>query len=449
MAQRLKGSSPPRHLSRNIPAPSGPDQRKQSHTAYVPVILLVLALASASCSTGRPTLSGEVEVLGSWSGEELSAFREVVAPFEDRTGVSVTYATTRDLRGVLAGRLAEDDPPDISGLEGPAHMAELAAAGELRDLSPVLEIGAYRSRVAPTFIELGTVDGRLVGVFVRSSLKGLIWYNPSVFQLGSPRTWDELQRMAIQAGGEAAAEWCLGLESEESSGWPGTDLIEQFLLREAGVQAYDRWTAGDLPWTSPEVRRAFELFGQVTADVSVYGGSHSAVETDFREAGAPLFEDPPGCLFLHQGSFMPVFFRAGEERRAGVDYDFFPFPALVPEAPTSVIGGGDLFGLLTDDPAAAELIRYLVSDEAQTIWAAQGGSLSVNAGVTDYADPVSRRAAELLTGADLFRFDASDRMPPTVSAAFRTAVLEFAADHARLDAILREVEAVRHAEYAP
>lgn len=417
------------------------------------LVLISLVLAVAGCGRDQsPRLSGEVEVLGSWSGEELMTFRAVVGPFEDRTGVSVTYASTRDLDGVLAGRLAEGDPPDLSGLEGPAHMARLAAAGHLRDLGDILDEGAYRSRVAPTFIELGTVDGYWVGVFVRSSLKGMIWYNPSVFQLGSPRTWDELQRMAIQASDSATGQWCVGLESEEASGWPGTDLIEQFLLREAGVEAYDRWIAGELAWTSPELRRAFELFGQVVADSSVYGGARGALETDFRQAGTPLFANPPGCLFLHQGSFMPAFFTESRqtdegELVPGVDFDFFPFPDLVSDTEASVIGAGDLFGVLTDRPEAAELMRYLVSDEAQSIWVARGGSLSVDAGVTDYPDRVSRRAAALLTGADIFRFDASDRMPSAIREAFHHAVVSFAADRSSLDAILSRIETIRQAEY--
>jgi alpha-glucoside transport system substrate-binding protein len=412
-------------------------------------IFLALALIASACATPSPSLTGEVEVLGSWSGEESTTFRAVVEPFEQRTGVSVTYASTRDLEGVLAARSEAGHAPDLAGLEGPAHMAQLAADGDLRDLAAILDEGAYRSRVAPTFIDLGTVDGRLVGVFVRSTLKGMIWYHPSVFELGSPRTWDELQRMAIQAGDSADSEWCLGLESEESSGWPGTDLIEQFLLREAGVDSYDRWIAGDLAWTSPEVRRAFELFGQVVA--GSFGGSRGAVETDFREAGGPLFSDPPGCLFLHQGSFMPSFFTGqavtdGDRPAPGKDFDFFPFPAVTSGTGTSVIGAGDLFGLLSDRPEAAELMRYLVSDEAQSIWVTRGGSLSVNAGVVDYPDPVSRRAAGLLSGADLFRFDASDLMRPAIGQAFNEAVLTYAADRSQLDAVLVQLDGIQRAE---
>ena len=115
-----------------------------------------------------------------------------------------------------------------------------------------------------------------------------------------------------------------------------------------------------------------------------------ALETSFETAGDPLFTDPPGCLFLHQGSFMPAFWqKIGLE--PGADFDFLPFPEINAEFAGDVVGGGDLFGLLTDSDAARELIAYLVSPEAQTRWVAAGGALSVDQEVTDYPDPVSAR----------------------------------------------------------
>ena len=411
-----------------------------SVTSRIPLAGLVFLL-TAACAPDEQAVSGDVRVLGAWSGQEQAAFEAVVAPFEEQTGISVVYESTRDLRGVLDEAIAADDPPDLAGLEGPAHMRDLAARGALRDLADVLDLGRYRADVAPTFIGLGTVDGRLVGVFVRSSVKGLIWYHPDVFRFGTPRTWDELQRMAAQATASAEAEWCVGLGSEEASGWPGTDLIEQFLIRNSGVEAYDAWVEGSLPWTSLPVRDAFALYGQVVADGAVFGGIAGALGKDFREAGNPLFADPPGCLFLHQGSFMPTYFPAGEE--PGVDFDFFPFPRLGAEAPGAVIGAGDLFGVLTDSRAAASLMRYLVSDEAQTTWVAEGGSLSVKTSVTSYPDPISRRAAALLTRAEPFRFDASDLMPGELNAAFWRAVLSFTEDQSRLEELLVELEAIR------
>ena len=381
-------------------------------------------------------------MLTSWSGAEADAFRAVLAPFEDATGLTVVIESTRDLRGVLTAAFIAGAPPDVTGLEGPAHMRELAANGKLRDLRDVLDMGRYRAAVAPTFIDMGSVDGRLVGVFVRSSVKGLIWYSPGVFRLGRPTEWEELQRMALQAQSRAEAEWCVGLASEGSSGWPGTDIIEQFLLRTGGTATYDGWVAGDLPWTSPQVRRAFELYGQVVADGAVFGGATGATKTDFRDAGEPLFSTPAGCLFLPQGSFMPAFL-AAPGRAPVTDYDFFPFPMLGEDTRRTVIGGGDLFGLLTDDPGARRLMRYLVSDEAQARWVQQGGSLSVRATVTDYPDVLSQRSAELLTGAETFRFDASDQMDAALNEAFWQAVLDITADPSRLDAALERLESIR------
>jgi alpha-glucoside transport system substrate-binding protein len=411
------------------------------------VLVVLLFVVLAGCTAAPVALSGTVRVLGSWEGEEQAVFEAVVAPFEQRTGVNVEYVSTRDLWGDLDDALAAGDPPDIAGLAGTAQMRELAARGVLRDLAPVLDPAGYRAAVAPTFIDLGTVDGRLVGVFVRSSVKGLIWYRPSVFRMGVPRTWEQLQRMATLASRGATSTWCLGLASEESSGWPGTDIIEQFLLHGSGVAAYDAWSAGHLAWTSAPVRSAFELYGQVAADGVVYGGTARALGSDFRKAGEPLFSDPPGCLFLEQGSFMPAFFVAGHHQ-ALADFDFFPFPPLEDEAYKMAIGGGDLLGVLTDRPEADALLRYLVSDEAQSMWVAEGGSLSVKSTVTAYPDAVTRRAAELLSGADVFRFDASDSMPEAMNAAFWQAVLRYTAEPGELDDILADLETVRLAQGA-
>jgi hypothetical protein len=88
-------------------------------------------------------------------------------------------------------------------------------------------------------------------------------------------------------------------------------------------------------------------------------------------------------------------------------------------------------------------MRYLVSEEAQSIWVSHGGSLSVLTDVTAYPDRISRRAAEHLTGASVFRFDASDQMAGDMNAAFWQAMLDVTAEPTRLDEILASLEAVR------
>src|SRR5512134_3415428 len=80
----------------------------------LPFVVMLLA----ACTTAEPATSGHVRVLGAWSGEELVAFQAVVAPFEERTEVSIEYESTRDLRGTLDESLETARPPDLAGLEG-------------------------------------------------------------------------------------------------------------------------------------------------------------------------------------------------------------------------------------------------------------------------------------------------------------------------------------------
>jgi alpha-glucoside transport system substrate-binding protein len=399
-----------------------------------------------ACGPSPSAKGGAVQFLGAWEGAELDAFESVVAPFEARTGVDVVYSSTRDLRGSLDDAFRWGTPPDVAGLEGPAHMRELAQAGRLKDLTRAIDIQRYKSDVAPTFIELGTVGSNLVGAFAKSTLKGIIWYDPSVFRQGVPDSFDELKAMSRTMVASDTRSWCVGLESQEATGWPGTDWIEAFILHDGGLGIYDAWVAGQLPWTSDEVRAAFQAFGQIVAPDVVFGGAEGAVATSFSVAGEPLFQSPPGCLLMLQGSFMPAFFEAAGHRPV-VDFDFMPFPERGHPATDKVLGAGDLLGLLTDDRNAADLIDYLVGAEAQQSWVSRGGALSVNRRVTEYPDAVAAREAMLLSSAAHFRFDGSDLMPARMNTAFWHGVIDFTLDQSRLDQILASLDDVRAASY--
>jgi alpha-glucoside transport system substrate-binding protein len=398
--------------------------------------------AAADVGAGRMATPPRVRVVGSWEGPEAAAFQAVLAPFEARTGTRVEYIPTRDPLAQLEADIEAGDPSDIVALPSPALLARLARAGLLVDLGEVVDLGTYKRETAPAFLELGTIDGMLFGVAFKGAVKGLMWYDPSVYIDREQTSWVELQHSAslftkdaLKKRGGEIVPWCVTLESAESSGWPGTDWVEDFLLRQSGPDAYDAWVAGDLPWTSPEVAWAFQSYGLV---VDSAGDTEDIVERNFSAGAEDLLGEPPRCLFLHQGSFMPEFLEAVSDR-----FEFMPFPDIDPAYAGSLIGGGDLLALADDTPAARELLAYLVSAEAQQILVDQGGALSGNLEVTDYPDAMTRRMARMLANANVFRFDASDSMAPEVEAAFREAVLDYTADPGRLDALLRRVQATQ------
>jgi alpha-glucoside transport system substrate-binding protein len=422
---------------------------QQSRTPWrrVAAVLGAAALVFAACSSPSASGAGKsVTVIGTWGGDEEKNFKAMVAPWEQQTGNTVKYTGTRDINQVLTTGVASGVLPDLAGLPGPGQMKQYAQAGALKPLDDVLDIAKYTEETAPALVELGKVDGKTVGVFIKAAVKGLIWYNPKLhdYAASPPATWDDLTSQAAANKGDAEATWCVGLESGAASGWPGTDWIEDIVLRTAGPEKYDQWWGGTLKWTSPEIKAAFEEFGKVVADA--YGGSNTVLTTNFEKGGDPLFKTPPGCEFHHQASFITGL-GAFKAAKPGTDYNFFPFPDIDPQFTGAIEGAGDLFGMFHDTPEAKSLIKYLVTAPAQNIWVKAGGALSANKNATDYPDDIAKRSAALLTDAKIFAFDASDLMPTAMNNAFWKAILDYAKDPSKLDSILTELDKVQADSY--
>jgi alpha-glucoside transport system substrate-binding protein len=402
------------------------------------------SMAPASAATD---LSGQsVTVIGTWGGSEQDAFMAMVKPWEDQTGATVKYTGTRDLNTVLTTGVASGVLPDLAGLPGPGQMNEWADS--LVDLSTVLDVNTYKSETAAPLVDLGTVNGKMVGVFIKTAVKGLIWYDPkTVGDLSSsaPTTWDALQTLISTDKSKATAPWCLGVESGAASGWPGTDWIEDIVLRQAGPDVYNQWWQGKVKWTDPAIKQAWQTFGDVVAQS--YGGSKGVNATNFANAGDPLFANPPGCLFLHQASFITGLGQF-PKMASGTDYNFFPFPDINSQYSGAIEGAGDLFGMFHNTPAAASLMAYLVTAPAQDIWVKIGGALSANKNATDYPDDISKRSAELLQNAKIFVFDASDLMPTDMNNAFWSGIVEYVNKPDQLDSILANLDKVQADAYA-
>lgn len=429
--------------STSTPSPAAPTAPPATQAATQPAS----PSEAPSASAGSGSLAGQtVTVIGTWGGSEQDAFLKMVKPWEDQTGATVKYTGTRDLNTVLTTGVASGVLPDLAGLPGPGQMAEWASS--LTDLSGVLDVATYKSETAAPLVDLGTVNGKLVGVFIKTAVKGLIWYDPKTtgdLSSSAPATWDALQTLISQDKAKAKAPWCLGVESGAASGWPGTDWIEDFVLRQSGPDVYNQWWQGKVKWTDPAIKQAWQAFGGVVA--ASYGGPTAVNATNFANAGDPLFATPPGCLFLHQASFITGL-GAFPSKTSGTDYDFFPFPDINSQYSGAVEGAGDLFGMFHDTPAAKSLMAYLVTAPAQDIWVKIGGALSANKNATDYPDQISKRSAALLTNAKIFVFDASDLMPTAMNDAFWSGIVKYVQHPDQLDAILADLDKTQADAYA-
>jgi alpha-glucoside transport system substrate-binding protein len=420
---------------------------------------LLSLLALAACAPGQSSSSktgGVVHVLGTWGGSEQDSFLAMVKPFEDRTGIKVEYEGTRDLNAVLTTRVQGGNPPELAGLPGPGQMAEFAKAGKLVPLDNVLDMGAMKDQYSEDWIKLGQVDangqvgsGKTVGIFIKTALKGLVWYDPKNFQAKNyqvPTSWNGLTSLTTQMSSGGTTPWCVGLESGSSSGWPGSDWVKEIVLSQSGGSVYDKWWQGKQKWTSPEVKQAWQTWGQQVLGpnaANVYGGKQYMLATNFGDAGQPLFASPPKCYLHNQGSFITDFFsKYSTAPKAGEDYKFFGLPDINTQYTGSRVVAGDLFGMFKETDQAKQLIKYLTTPEAQSIWVKRGGAISPNKKVaaSDYPDDLSRSIGAIMVATRTPKFDAGDLMPNAMQAAYWKAILDYVNNPAQLDAILADLD---------
>jgi ABC-type glycerol-3-phosphate transport system substrate-binding protein len=240
-------------------------------TAYGETTMADPPVASAPPADDT-NLGGTINILAVWADAEQAAFEQVIQPWVDRTGVEVQYESTRDINATLTTRIEGGNPPDIAGLPGPGAMAQLARSGDVYSIENVVDTEQLNAEWNAGLIADGSVDGHLIGVFIKVSPKGFIWYNPQDFDAAGyevPTDWDGLNSLVDQIKNDGTTPWGIGLNSGAGSeGWPGTDWIEDFVLRQSGPEVYDSWWQGQLDWTSEEVKNAFEAFGKWAANAS-------------------------------------------------------------------------------------------------------------------------------------------------------------------------------------
>ncbi|HEY75582.1 MAG TPA: carbohydrate ABC transporter substrate-binding protein [Thermoflexia bacterium] len=414
-------------------------------TVEVPVERTVEVPVERTVEVTVPAPKGAITVLGVWGGDERVAFQDAVAPFSEQTGIGVAFEGTRDLAAVLTTRVEAGNPPDIAILPNPGQLYELAEAGHLVPLDSFLDVNQIAADYGQSWVDLASYDGHLYGIFYKVAIKSLVWYNPKAFEAAGyevPTTWDELIALSDQIVADGGTPWCIGLESGPASGWPGTDWIEDIMLRTAGPEVYDQWVRHEIPWTDPAVKTAWETFGQIVRnDDYVWGGTTGALSTNFGDSPAPMFDDPPGCYMHRQASFITGFFPEGLV--AGEDYDFFPLPPIDPQWGTPALIAGDVVVMLNDTPEVRQFVEYLAGPEPQEIWAGLGGFISANKNVSldAYPDDLTRKMAQAITTAEVARFDGSDLMPAAVGAgSFWSGVLDYVGG-TDLDTVLEEIEA--------
>jgi alpha-glucoside transport system substrate-binding protein len=259
-----------------------------------------------------------------------------------------------------------------------------------------------------------------------ASVKGFIWYSPSQFAewgVEVPTTWDELLTLTKTIQEKTNTQpWCAGFGSDAATGWPGTDWVEDLVLRQSGPEVYDQWVSHEIPFTDPAIADAFDSVGDILLDPNYVNASFGDVKTiNTTPFGDPARSLGAGtCALHHQASFYEGFITDPTNGNAtvGPDADIWAFitPGETAGAP-AVTGGGEIVAAFSNDADTVKVQEYLSSADWANSRVALGGVISANKGLdpSNASSPILEEAIKILQDpATTFRFDASDLMPGVV-----------------------------------
>jgi alpha-glucoside transport system substrate-binding protein len=384
---------------------------------------------------------GEViTIMGSMEGKDEEMLTNTASCFEKATGAVVKYSGSRDFAALIVADLRSNNAPNIAIFPQPGLAGDMAKEGHLVPLGQEsADWMAENYGAGPSWVALGTYadkDGKedFYGFAYKMDLKSLVWYSPEQFEDNGyeiPTTMEDLIALSDQMVEDGNTPWCIGVESGNATGWTATDWMEDLMLRTTTPENYDRWVSNDLPFNSPEVLKAMELYGQFSRnDDYVAGGASSVATTFFGDAPKGLFSSPASCMMHRQASFIPAFFPNKGEEVANGEADFFYFPPFAEsDLGNPVLGAGTLWTMTKDSPATRAFFEYMKEASAHEAWMQQGTFLTAHKGadLSAYATPALRKQGEILSSATTFRFDASDLMPGAIGAgAFWSEMTAFA-----------------------
>ncbi|HWV02192.1 MAG TPA: ABC transporter substrate-binding protein [Devosia sp.] len=394
-----------------------------------------------------------VTAFGAFADADEVKFNQDVKAFEDATGIDIQYESSKQFEATIGTRVDAGNVPDLADFPQPGLMGIFAKQGKLIDLTSFMTPDYLKGQYLQSWLDMGTkpgADGKptMVGLWERVNVKSLVWYPKKAFDAAGykvPTTWDELKKLQDQIVADGDTPWCIGIESGAATGWAATDWIEEVMLRTTSLENYDKWTTGALKFSSPEVKHAAEVVGDIWLnDKNVFGGRKAIVSTSFGDAPAPMFADPPKCWLHKQGNFIVSFFPKDKPLKAGVDYDFFYLPPIDPTYGRPVEVGGDIWSMFKDRPEVRAVMEWFSRADHLKTWLASGGTIAPQKDVQLdwYGNDIDRGVAKILAGATSVRFDGSDLMPGEVGAgSFWKEMTAWIAGSEDLDTALKNIDA--------
>lgn len=327
-----------------------------------------------------------ITVIGPWAGKELDAFTPVIDRFERLTGIKVIIRTLRaeDLAPNLPANFEAGQAPGDVIFMWSSFIRKYAPTGHITEMTGLID----EAKLVPGALAEVTVDDKVYGGVYTGKVKPGFWYRKSFFQahnLTEPRTWQEFLDLLDTIKGIPGI--VNPIATGDGVGWPISDITEHFLITFGGPEFQQDLIAGNVDWTSTEVKTVFEK-----RLVPLLEAGYFSEPIEWTTA-VNLWWDGDYALYF-MGSWITSMVDDPE------DLSVFSLPGS-----EGIVFAADYFFIpaYTTHPDEAMLFaQFLSSAEAQRLQVQKGGHIATAVGVSLSEYPaVDSQVAGLTEGKDI------------------------------------------------
>lgn len=230
-------------------------------------IVLILAAQGQSIAQAQGKLSGKLEIMSWWVGDEAPALDALVKLYQklypdvQLTNSGVAGGSGVAAQAVLKTRMLGGNPPDTFQVHaGQELIGSWAAAGRMEPLDDLFKSEGFNEKFPKGLLDLLSANGHVWSVPVNIHRSNVLWYIPANLKkwgVDVPKTWDDFLTACPKLQAAGVTPLAVG------PNWTQVHLFENVLLATLGPDDYVKLWHGEVSWTDAKVKAAFTTYGKV------------------------------------------------------------------------------------------------------------------------------------------------------------------------------------------
>lgn len=340
--------------------------RNARGAAIAVTALMALGLTACAGDSGNTEEGGDVTLTmwhNSTTGDGKQYWDDAAAAFKDEhpeVTIKISSIQNEDMDGKLQTAVNSGDMPDIFMARGGSKLADIVAAGQVKDLSSLID-DDVKTAFGDAPFNAFTVDGKIYGV-PSAVLPGGIFYSKDLFEEAGiteePKTLDELEAAVDKLKNAGIEPIALGAKAA----WPAAHWYYFFALRACDQDVIANLTTNpdftDGCWLTAAENLAdfvdIEPFNKGFLTTSPQEGANSS---------AGLVANHKAAMELMGAWDVGVIASLTPDEQPLPDLGWFPFPEVSggDGGAGAMMGGVDGYSCSADSPAACEEFLNFVS----------------------------------------------------------------------------------------